>query len=269
MGGPICGQDGMAAAVLPLVLIALLAATYLHMARWQTRLRKRRWSQWCTASFLSGCAVLAWALVPEALPFAPGDLRQHMVQHVLLGMLGPLGLVMGAPITLLLRALPASGGRLIASVLRGGPVRLVTHPVSALVLNLGGMAALYFTPLYTVAMTTPVLQSWLAFHFVAAGCLYAWVIAGPDPAPHRLSVPARLIVLGVAVVGHSVLSQLLYAGIGTRLPVPFVERQQAAELMYYLGDVTEMLLAVALVSTWRPGSGRPQAVPERRDALPA
>lgn len=266
MGGPICGQDGTAATALPLALVALLAATYLHMARGQTR---RRWSRWRTASFLSGCAVLAWAFVPQALPFAPGDLRQHMVQHVLLGMLGPLGLVMGAPITLLLRMLPASGGRRVASVLRSSPVRLVAHPATALALNLGGMAALYFTPLYTAAMTIPVLRAWLALHFVAAGCLYAWVIAGPDPAPHRLSVPARLIVLGVAVVIHSVLAQLLYAGIGTSLPVPFVQRQQAAELMYYLGDITEMLLAIALVSTWRPASTRAEPPSEQPEALPA
>lgn len=46
-------------------------------------------------------------------------------------------------------------------------------------------------------------------HVFTAGYLFAWVIAGPDPAPRRPSVPARLVVLGVAVAGHAVLSQLL------------------------------------------------------------
>ena len=40
-----------------------------------------------------------------------------------------------------------------------------------------------------------------------------WVIAGPDRAPERLSVPARLIVLGTAVVIHPIMAQMLYAGL--------------------------------------------------------
>ena len=59
-------------------------------------------------------------------------------------------------------------------------------------------------------------------HFVFAGCLYAWVIAGPDPAPHRPSVPARLVVLGVAVAVHSVLAQLLYGGWFVKVHAPLV-----------------------------------------------
>nr|WP_274599203.1 cytochrome c oxidase assembly protein [Sphingomonas sp. CFBP 13603] len=90
------------------------------------------------------------------------------------------------------------------------------------------------------------------FHFVAAGCLYAWVIAGPDPAPHRPSVPARLIVLGVAVVIHSIMSQLLYAGLFVAISLPAEQLRRGAELMYYGADITEMLLAFAMVSTWRP-----------------
>ncbi|HEY0700834.1 MAG TPA: cytochrome c oxidase assembly protein, partial [Micromonospora sp.] len=56
-------------------------------------------------------------------------------------------------------------------------------------------------------------------HFLAAGYLFCWVIAGPDPSPHRASVPVRLVVLGVAVTAHATLSQLLYAGIPGVPPV--------------------------------------------------
>jgi cytochrome c oxidase assembly factor CtaG len=114
------------------------------------------------------------------------------------------------------------------------------------------MGVLYFTPLYVAMMGTPALHYVVHFHFVAAGCLYAWVIAGPDPAPYRPSVPARLVLLGVAVVLHSVLAQSLYAGLFVSLPIPSDQLRQAAELMYYGGDITEMLLAFALVTTWKP-----------------
>jgi len=89
-------------------------------------------------------------------------------------------------------------------------------------------------------------------HFLAAGCLFTWVIAGPDPGPRRPSVPARLVVLGVAITVHATLSQLLYAGLFVSLPVSSQELRGGAELMYYGGDIAELLLAFALVSARKP-----------------
>ena len=97
----------------------------------------------------------------------------------------------------------------------------------------------------------PVLYHLVHAHFLAAGYLFAWVIASPDPAPRRPSVPARLVVLGVAIAGHAVLSQLLYAGAFVQVPVPADQFRGAGELMYYGGDIAELLLALALVTTWR------------------
>lgn len=101
-------------------------------------------------------------------------------------------------------------------------------------------------------------------HFLAAGHLFAWVVAGPDPAPRRPSVPARLVVLGVAIVGHAALSQLLYAGALVQVSAPADDRRTGAELMYYGGDVAELALAVALVTTWRPRRAASTARPRRQ-----
>ncbi|MEO3783648.1 cytochrome c oxidase assembly protein [Actinocorallia sp. B10E7] len=151
-------------------------------------------------------------------------------------------------------ALPAARARVLAGVLRSRPVHALTRPWAALALSAGGLPVLYFTPLYDATAVHPVLHALLHLHFLAAGCLFAWVIAGPDPAPDRPTVPARLVVLGVAIAVHAVVSQLLYAGflIGVHAPVDQV--RGGAELMYYGGDIAELLLAAALVSTWRPAS---------------
>jgi putative membrane protein len=248
----ICGPSLAPSMVVPLVVVALFAILYVAVA-WKQRCRgSGGWSSWRIASFMAGSTVLAISLLPQYLPFADGDFRQHMIQHILMGMLAPLGLVMAAPITLILKAVPTSYGRVITSMLRSAPVHLLANPVTALALNIGGMAVLYFTPLYFQMMTHPGLHYLVHFHFVAAGCLYTWVIAGPDPAPRRPSVPVRLVALGVGVLTHSVLAQLLYSGILVTLPIPSEQLTSAAELMYYGGDLTEMLLAFALVSTWRP-----------------
>ena len=232
---------------IPLLFVALLAGCYAIAA-----LRERGWSRWRTASWFTGCALLTLGLLPDLLPFTEHDLRKHMLQHILLGMLAPLGLVMAAPITLLLRNVPTGTARAIARFLQSPLGRAWANPFTALVFNMGGMAALYFTPLYMAMMVNPALHYLVHFHFVAAGCLWAWVIAGPDLALHRLSVPARLSFLGAAVLIHSVMSQMLYAGLFVGFIAPREEMQRAAELMYYGGDITEMLLAFAMVSTWRP-----------------
>jgi putative membrane protein len=242
--------DGLSM-VVPLFLVGLMTVAYVLLAVRQHR-SPRGWSPWRTSSFVMGAIVLTWGLLPRYLPYPAGDFRKHMMEHLFLGMLAPLGLVMAAPVTLILRTVATGWGRRISQTLHSRPLQFLANPVTALVLNLGGMAALYFTPLYTAMMMHPALHYAVHFHFLAAGCLYAWVIAGPDPAPHRPSVPVRLLLLGAAVVAHSVLAQMLYGGLFVTVPAPAFQIQRGAELMYYGGDIAEMLLAFAMVSTWHP-----------------
>jgi putative membrane protein len=241
------------------LLLLALAAGYEVLAT-----IARPWPWWRTALFLTGCALLAAGFTPGVLPWPADDFRTHMAQHLLIGMLGPLALVLGAPVTLLLRTLPRPAGRLVGRLLRTRIVHAVAHPVVALTLNLGGLVLLYSTPLYAATTRDPALHLLVHVHFLLAGYLFAWVVAGPDPAPRRPSVPARLVVLGVAIAFHSIFSQLMYAGAYLDLPVPAAERQGGAELMYYGGDIAELLLAAALVAGWRPARRRSGA-----NSLPA
>lgn len=236
---------------LPVAAVAALAVGYLVLAG-RRRREPRGWSSWRTAVFLAGCALLAWALLPQALPFAPADFRRHMLQHLLIGMVAPLGLVLAAPVTLLLRSVPSRTGQRIGRLLHLAPVRLLAHPVTALLLTVGGLAALYFTPLYAATGHHPLLHHLVHLHFLLSGVLFAWVVAGPDPAPRRPSVPVRLVVLGVAVAAHAALAQLMYAGLLVAVDAPADQVRGGAELMYYGGDIAELLLALALLLTWRP-----------------
>ncbi|TDD55331.1 cytochrome c oxidase assembly protein [Nonomuraea terrae] len=240
------------AAVSPVLLTTLVAAAgYLLLA---ARLRRdpRGWRGRRTASFAAGAVLVAAAAAGPVAAAAAHDFRAHMVQHLLIGMLAPLLLVLGAPMTLLLRSLPAARARRLGALLRGRALHVLANPVTALVLSVGGMVVLYCTPLYRHTAGNAWLHEAVHAHFLLSGCLFAWVIAGPDPAPRRPSVPARLVVLGVAIAVHAVLSQLMYAGLLVDLPVPDEQRRGAAEIMYYGGDLAELLLAVALATGWRP-----------------
>jgi putative membrane protein len=232
----------------PLVwLAAAMALGYLLMA-WH----RREWNVWRTVSFLAGALLLALAAPMGPWPWPGGDLRGHMAQHLVIGMFAPLLLVLGAPLTLVLRTIPRRWGRRLGRASHSGPARLLLHPVTALTLNMGGLFILYSTPLHTLTTSNTVAHHLTHAHFLAAGYLFAWVIAGPDPVPHRRSVPVRLVLLGVAIAAHAVLSQLLYAGIIGADLAPPGQRRGAAELMYYGGDIAELLLAMAMLVTLRP-----------------
>ncbi|TQJ20087.1 putative membrane protein [Micromonospora sp. A202] len=241
----------------PLLPVVLLAVGYLLAAVRDPR----GWDHRRTAAWLVGCALLAVAVGPFA-PL-PDDPRGHMAQHLLLGMLAPLGLVLGAPVTLLLRVAPPPVRRVVGRLLRARPLHLIAHPVTAALLSTGGLALVLLTPLYAAAERHSALHHALHLHYVAAGYLFAWSLAGPDPAPRRPGLAVRVGALLGAAAGHAVLAKYLYANAET-LPPGLTDRdpaafQSAAQLMYYGGDLAELLLAVALFATWynRPDRLRP------------
>ncbi|MFC0506474.1 cytochrome c oxidase assembly protein [Micromonospora costi] len=253
------GPDLLALLPAP-ALLACVVAYLLLAGRARRRNPVQGWSHWRTASFAVGAVVLAAALLPPVATVAHTDFRGHMAQHLMVGMYAPLALVLGAPVTLALRTLPARGGRRLTAVLRSRPARILSHPAAGLLLSTGSLVPLYFTPLYDATATRPALHWLLHAHLLLAGVLFAHAIAGPDPAPGRPGVRARLVYLGFAIAGHAVVAQLLYGGFWVDVPASVAQRQGGAELMYYGGDIAELLLAAALVGTWRP---------ERRDRRPA
>ncbi|WFF09737.1 cytochrome c oxidase assembly protein [Micromonospora sp. WMMD1076] len=124
--------------------------------------------------------------------------------------------------------------------------------VTGLLLTAGGLWLLYLTPLYRATLDSPVLHTLVNLHFLLSGCLFAWSVAGPDPGPHRPRVPVRLVVIGFGVAAHATIAQLLYAGLFVDVPATAAELRAGATLMYYLGDLAEIALALALLATWRP-----------------
>ncbi|WBB46488.1 cytochrome c oxidase assembly protein [Verrucosispora sp. WMMA2044] len=236
----------------PALLVPLLAGwLYLAAALRQRAPDRAGWSHWRTAAFAGGCALLAIALLVPTDDFAG-----HMWQHLLLGMLAPLGLVLGAPGILALRCLDRRAGRAALRVLGRPALRPLTHPVTGLLLTAGGVWLLYLTPLYRATLDSAALHDLVNLHFLLSGLLFTWSIAGPEPYPHRARVPVRLVVLGAAVVAHASLAQLMYAGMLVDVPATTEHLRAGATVMYYGGDLAEILLALALLTTWRPGPHR-------------
>lgn len=250
---------GLLVAHLPMALLAVTWFGYLSLS---LRARARRgWPVWRTAAFTAGMLLLAVAFSPAFDEFADHDFSGHAAQHLLMAMVAPLLLVVGMPVTLMLRTLPHPVARRLGATLNSRPARMLSTPVTALVLSSGGLLLLYFTPLYELSTRSTTVHVVVHVHLVLSGFLFAWVIAGLDPAARRTPVRTRLVVLGIAIVVHAGVSQLLYAGLLVKVDEPAEEMQAAGSLMYFGGDVAELLLALVLLLAARPRRNSPPRPP--------
>ncbi|WP_447894526.1 cytochrome c oxidase assembly protein [Vreelandella sp. GE22] len=256
---------GSLLAWLPFALVVLITLVYLVAA--QGLHRRAFWSRKRCGFFVLGSALLGVAFWPSLMNWAHHDLIGHMTLHLLIGMFAPLAWVLAAPVTLLFKTLPQAGGKVVVALLHSRFIRLIAHPVTALFLNVGGMYVLYMTPLYAASLESPTLHYAIHLHFLLAGYLFCWaILAEPDTSPHRLSLRFRLGVLFAAIATHSLLGKLMYAqGLPRGTGHALEDVQAAAQLMYYGGDLAEVLLAVVLMTFWlRRPVGRREEIGGRK-----
>jgi putative membrane protein len=244
------------------MLAAVVAVTLLLAQGWAAAtVRSRsghRWPTGRTVAFATGVLALAAGLSP-LVDLAGPPARAHMVQHVVLGMLAPLGLVLGAPLTLALAVLPVRARRRGTALLGSAPVGVLTHPLTAGILHVGGLYALYLTPLHARTLEHAGVDALVLVHFVVAGCLFAWSLVGPERVARRTGTGWRIGVLVAASAAHGYLAKLLYArapGLPPGGVAGAADLRDAARWMYYAGDVAEVALAVALFAAWYRRAGR-------------
>ncbi|MBP2367123.1 cytochrome c oxidase assembly protein [Pseudonocardia parietis] len=230
------------------------------------RLRRRgiSWPPGRAVSWILGAGTVGVALAGPIAQRAHHDFAGHMLVHVLLGMLGPLLMVLGSPVALALRVLPVRAARAVSRVLGSAPAAVLTNPVVAGLLNIGGLWVLYRTGLYQAMHTDPAVHALVHAHVFAAGYLFSFAVLGrPDPAPHRPAPHWRAAALVGAIAAHNVLAKSLYAD--PPAGVPPEQAQAGAQLMYYAGAPVELLLIVLLCRSWL----LPRRDRGRRAPLPA
>ncbi|QFG25751.1 bifunctional copper resistance protein CopD/cytochrome c oxidase assembly protein [Actinomadura sp. WMMB 499] len=190
-------------------LALVLAAVYLAGV---VRLRRRgdAWPVWRTAFWLAGVLTIVLATQTGVARYSPILFSVHMAQHMTLNMLTPIFLVVGAPVTLALRALkPARirGDRgpreWLTAALHSRFSAFITHPAVATVIFVASTFALYFTPLFQSLMQDHLGHIAMTLHFLLSGFLFFWVLLGVDPAPTRLPYPGRLLLLFVTMPFHA------------------------------------------------------------------
>lgn len=228
-----------------LLLIAFLA--YPFVAKVTSRTYKpwphRRYFFW-----MSGMICVGLTLIGPLAAFAHINFVGHMIGHLLLGMLAPLLIALSAPMTLLLRTLDVQTARKVTNLLKSSPFKFLTNPITASVLNIGGLYLLYMTNLYALMHQSIFLYALIHFHVFVAGYLFTVSLIYVDVTSHRYSYIYRSFVLIAALAAHKILAKLIYASPPTGVPVR--EAEVGAMWMYYGGDAVDVLLIVILCAQW-------------------
>ena len=113
----------------------------------------------------------------------------HMVQHMVLSMLVPLALALGAPVTLALRTLPATPRRWLLALLHSRVAAVLSFAPLTFLLYVVSPWALYFTGWYDASLASDWVHEVMHVHLVAVGALFFWPLMGIDPVPGRVGLP--------------------------------------------------------------------------------
>ena len=193
----------------------------------------------------------------------------HMIAHMVLGMIAPIGIVLGAPITLALRTLPQGRnenergvrGTLLAA-LHSKVAMFFTNPVVALALFDGSLFALYFTDLFGGMMQSHVGHLLMSIHFILAGILFFHVIIGIDPNPRRIPHLVRIVIVFAAMSIHAFFSVALMSsttlidrGYFASLKTPWLtdllaDQQLGGSIGWAMGEIPILLALVATFISW-------------------
>ena len=260
----------------PALGVLVVAGLYLYGVH---RLRSRgdSWSPWRTVMFVGlGLGSFVVATQSALAAYDTVLFSVHMVQHMVLAMLTPVFLALGAPITLALRTLPGGGRRLLLSALHSRVAKVLTFPVVAGALFVANPFALYLTGWYEATLRSGLLHDLNHLHFVLIGCLWFWPLLGLDPMPGRIPYPLRLLAvfttmplhafLGVAIMSATTLiAGDWYAEMG-RSWGPTLKRDQeiGGGILWATGDLVALVVLGVLFAQWARESAREARREDRR-----
>ena len=188
-----------------LVLAALYTLGYVRLRR-----RGDGWPVGRLIAWWAGCLVLLVVSSSGVKAYGSAMFSVHMAEHMTLNMFVPVLLVLGGPVTLALRALPAHrpdqppGPReWLLWLVHSKFTSFLAHPITAFVLFVGSLYAVYFTPLFDAFVRYHWGHEFMSLHFLLVGYLFFWGIIGIDPGPRKLPFLGRLGLLFAVMPFHA------------------------------------------------------------------
>ncbi|BBZ26890.1 hypothetical protein MMAD_11850 [Mycolicibacterium madagascariense] len=235
------------------------------------RLRRRgdRWSTGRLVAWLAGCLLLLFTTGSGVRAYGSAMFSVHMAEHMTLNMFVPVLLVLGGPVTLALRTLPAArpdeppGPReWVMWLVHSKLTAVLAQPVVAFVLFVASLYAVYFTPIFDTLVRYHWGHELMSVHFLLVGYLFFWGIIGVDPGPRKLPFLGRLGLLFAVMPFHaffgiatmttaSIIGGRFYHDVG----LPWLanvhdDQHLGGAIAWGSSELPVILVVVALVAQW-------------------
>jgi putative membrane protein len=263
----------------PAVLLPLLAGVYAWIRivrRIDRRHPANRVPRRRSVAFLGGLAVIAVALMSGIDRYDTSLFSVHMVQHLLLTLAAAPLLVLGAPITTLLRAAsPEVRRTAILPILHSRVLKALSFPVVSWLLFAGVMWGTHFSPIFNASLEDPLIHDLEHALYLAAGILFWWPAVGLDPSPWRMPHPVRAMYVFLQMPQNTFLAVTilnspvpLYAHYATLVrpwgPSVLQDQQIAGGVMWLGGDILFLFGLAMILAGWMRLEQREEAAVDRR-----
>lgn len=234
------------------------------------RLHRRgdKWPIGRTLCWVAGWAVFAWTTNGALMIYGRLSFSWHMAFHMMLVMVIPVFLAMGAPVTLIARALPhrkdgTLGPReLVLGYVHSRWAAFWGNPIVASVNFFGSMIVFYYSGLFELALRSHGGHIAMIVHFMMAGYVFAWMLIGVDPGPKRWPPPLRVVVLFATISFHAFFGVAVAQGTAllapeffTELQVPWIrdllaDQQKGGNITWAIGELPSLVLALLVTLSW-------------------
>ncbi|MEV7775818.1 cytochrome c oxidase assembly protein [Kitasatospora sp. NPDC086791] len=244
---------------LVLTLSVLLGGWYLAAVRTVHRSGGERWQPTRTAAFLGGLLLWIWCTCSGLGVYERILFTDRAVQVVLLLMVVPLLLALGAPVSLLVGAAPPARRERILRALRSRPSKVLMFPAVSTALLMAPPWLLYFTPWYEESVSSAAGNVLLHLALVLLGLAYFWPRLQLDPVGHEYPHLVGLFItfaevifdagLGIVLIyGGHLVAEHHYVALGRPWGPSLAQDQTwGGNAFWVLGDLVGLPFLAALV----------------------
>ncbi len=250
---------------LPTLLLLVFAYLYLNgLSNWERP--SHPISRWQKASFFTGLFLIFISLQSPLDNLSEHMLSFHQLQHFLLRMMAPLLVLLGAPLTPVLRGLPPWVlQRIVRPTVRHSLARAayekLTNPVITVALFMGVLYLWQFPGAFNLSLRNEFVHALMHITMTFSGFIFYWAVIDPKPHRSRVHYGVRVLYLGLIVLPNTVLGAVItfsrgiiytgYEDVYQPFGISLLTDQQLGGLFLWVpGDMISILVAGIVMIMW-------------------
>ena len=243
-----------------IAVLAAVAALYLAGVAAVRRRHRQPWSRRRTASFLAGLVVCVTATSGPIATYDMALFSAHMLGHLALVMVAPPLLVLGRPMTLTLHATRNPWHTRVKRLVRSPVAGFWFCPPVALATYATVIVGTHLTGLMDQIMSRPWAGQLEHAIYLTVGYQLFSLVLGDEPLRWRLSMPAKQLLLAVAMAVDTFTGVILLqsttaismVGMSPSHVDPLTETHLGGAIMWVGGDaIMALVMIVVGIAWWR------------------